>query len=62
MTDRMLSFRELLKPGTLFRLCHFLEQAFQESKAVIVREIEQGVRISDGGSGLRLYDGSNVKL
>ena len=37
----MLSFQELLKPGTPIRLCHFLEQAFQESKAVIVREIEQ---------------------
>ena len=46
MTDRMLSFRELLKPGTPFRLDHFLEQAFQKSKAVIVRDW-QGTRIFD---------------
>ena len=47
MTDRMLPFRELLKPGTPFRLDHHLEEAFQESKAVIASEIEQGVRIFD---------------
>ena len=47
MTDRMLPFRELLKPGTPFRWDHLLEEAFQESKAVIVREIEQGVHIFD---------------
>ena len=47
MTDRMLPFRELLKPGTPFRWDHLLEEAFQESKAVIVSEIEQGVRIFD---------------
>ena len=47
MTDRMLPFMELLKPGTPFRWDHLLEEAFQESKAVIVREIEQGVHIID---------------
>ena len=47
MTDRMLPFRELLKPGTPFRWDHLLEEAFKESKAVIVSEIEQGVRIFD---------------
>ena len=47
MTDRMLPFRELLKPGTPFRWDHLLEEAFQESKSVIVSEIEQGVRIFD---------------
>ena len=47
MADRMLPFRELLKPGTPFRWDHPFEEAFQESKAVIVSEIEQGVRIFD---------------
>ena len=47
MTVRMLPFRELLKPGTPFRWDRLLEEAFQESKAVIVNEIEQGVRIFD---------------
>ena len=54
MTDRMLPFRELLKPETLFRWDHLLEEAFQESKAVIVREIEQGVRIFDPNKSTRL--------
>ena len=47
MADRMLPFKELLKPVTSFRWDHLLEEALQESKAVIVSEIEQGVRIFD---------------
>ena len=47
MTDRMQAFRQLLKPGTPFRWDDKLECLFQESKAVIVNEIEHGVQIFD---------------
>jgi len=47
MTDRMQQFRQLLKPGTSFRWDDKLECLFQESKAVIVSEIEHGVQIFD---------------
>ena len=47
MTDRMQAFRQLLKPGTPFKWDEQLECLFQESKAVIVSEIEHGVQIFD---------------
>lgn len=47
MTDRMQAFRQLLKPGTPFYWDDTLERLFQESKAVIISEIEHGVQIFD---------------
>ena len=47
MTDRMQPFRQLLKTGIPFRWDDHLDDLFQESKAVIVSEIENGVRIFD---------------
>lgn len=47
MTDRMQAFRQLLKPGTPFNWHDTLERLFQESKAVIISEIEHGVQIFD---------------
>jgi hypothetical protein len=47
MTERMLPFRELLKPSTPFRWDTELNDLFEESKAVIVSEIQEGVRIFD---------------
>lgn len=45
--DRMLPFRELLKPGTPFHWDDTLDKIFKESKEVIISEIEEGVRIFD---------------
>ena len=47
ITDCMLPFRQLLKPGTQFHWNDTLNQLFEESKAVIASEIEKGVRIFD---------------
>ncbi|XP_063967635.1 uncharacterized protein LOC135157077 [Lytechinus pictus] len=47
MTDRMLTFRQLLKPSTPFVRTTALQCTFGEPKAVITREIEDGVRIFD---------------
>lgn len=47
MTDRMLPFRQLLKPSTPFKWESIPDDLFQESKAVIINEIENGVRIFD---------------
>lgn len=47
MAERMLPFRDLLKPGTAFQWNEHLQTLFEESKAQIVREIEEGVRIFD---------------
>ena len=47
MTDRMLPFRSLLKPGTSFEWDDTKTQLFEESKGIIVSEIEQGVKIFD---------------
>ena len=47
MTDRMLPFRSLLKPGTSFEWDDTKTQLFEESKGIIVNEIEQGVKIFD---------------
>lgn len=47
MADRMLPFRQLLKPTTPFKWDEDLQRAFDESKAVIASEIEEGVRIFD---------------
>ena len=46
-TDRMLPFRQSLKPGAPFNWDNTLNQLFEESKAAIVSEIEEGVRIFD---------------
>ena len=47
MADRMLPFRKLLKSGTPFHWDTQLESLFQESKAIIISEIEKGVQIFD---------------
>ena len=47
MADRMLPFRELLKPGIPFHWDDTLNSLFNESKAAIISEIEEGVRIFD---------------
>ena len=47
ITDRMEPFRKFLKPGTAFVWDNEMEEIFQESKQVIVKEIEKGVRIFD---------------
>ena len=47
MADRMLPFRKLLKPGTPFNWTEDLESLFNESKAIIISDIEKGVQISD---------------
>ncbi|XP_048575650.1 uncharacterized protein LOC116619407 [Nematostella vectensis] len=46
-TERMLPFRASLKPGTQFTWTKELDQLFEESKSIIIREIEDGVRIFD---------------
>ena len=45
--DRMLPFREALKSGSKFSWADELNQLFEESKKVIVSEIEHGVQIFD---------------
>jgi hypothetical protein len=45
--DRMLPFRESLKPGSQFTWTEELNQLFEESKKVIVNKIEHGVQIFD---------------
>ena len=47
MANRMLPFRRLLKPGTPFTWNTELQSIFEESKRVIVSEIEEGVKIYD---------------
>ena len=47
MTERMLPFRDSLKPGTAFYWDDHLDALLEESKKVIVSEIEEGVRIFD---------------
>ena len=47
MAEKMLPFRELLKPGTPFYWDAHLESLFKESKAIIISEIEKGVQIFD---------------
>ena len=46
MADRMLPFRKLLKSGTPFHWDTQLESLFQESKDIIISEIEKGVQIN----------------
>ena len=46
-STRMQPFREALKPGTPFIWNDELDNLFNESKSVIVNEIEEGVRIFD---------------
>ena len=46
-TERMLPFCELLKPGSTFHWTPELNTLFEESKSVIVSEIERGVQIFD---------------
>jgi hypothetical protein len=45
--EHMLPFREALKPGSSFTWTEELNELFEESKAVIISEIENGVRIYD---------------
>ena len=45
--EHMLPFREALKPGSTFIWTDELNQLYEESKAIIVSEIENGVRIFD---------------
>ena len=47
MTDKMLPFRELLKPHSPFNWNDKLCQLFEESKKVIIDEIQTGVQIFD---------------
>ena len=47
MTQRMEPFRRYLKPGTIFEWNEDMENIFEESKEVIIAEIEKGVRIFD---------------
>ena len=47
MTDKMLPFRELLKPKTTFHWDENLQQIFEDSKRRIIEEIEHGVKIFD---------------
>ena len=47
MADKMLSFRELLKPGTPFKWDDNMNSLFEESKNIIITEIEKGVQIFD---------------
>ena len=45
--ERMLPFHQLLKPNTPFSWSDQLNLLFEESKAVIISEIDEGVRIFD---------------
>ena len=47
MTDKMLPFRELLKPSTPFHWEYQLNTLFEDSKRVISEEISEGVQIFD---------------
>ena len=47
MTDRLLPFRDFLKPGNPFYWNDHLSELLEESKRVIISEIEEGVRIFD---------------
>jgi len=47
MAERMLPFRDLLKPDTPFQWNEHLQTLFEESKAQIVKVIEEGVYIFD---------------
>jgi len=45
--NQMMAFRQLLRPDTAFQWNDELENAFQESKKVITKEIEEGIAIFD---------------
>jgi hypothetical protein len=45
MAEKMLPFRQLLKPGIPFCWDEHLNGLFEESKAAIISEIEEGIRI-----------------
>ena len=47
MAERMLPFRDLLKPAAPFRWDDNLDRLFEESKTVITTEIANGVKIFD---------------
>ena len=47
MAERMLPFRQLLQPGTPFHWNEELDALFEQSKDIIIKEIEEGVRIFD---------------
>ena len=45
MAQRMQPFRHLLKPKTPFKWTNELSAIFKESKSVIIKEMEEGVRL-----------------
>ena len=47
LAEHMIPFREALKPGSSFTWTEELNHLFNESKTVIISEIENGVRIFD---------------
>lgn len=47
MAEKMLPFRELLKPGTPFQWNDNLNSLFEESKNIIINDIDKGVQIFD---------------
>ena len=47
MTEKMLPFRQLLKPDTPFQRTEHLQCLFDHSKTIIANEIEDGVRMFD---------------
>ena len=47
MTQKMMSFRELLTPGVPFTWNEQLDKLFDDSNFIIITEIENGVKISD---------------
>ncbi|CAC5405037.1 unnamed protein product [Mytilus coruscus] len=47
MADKMLPFRQLLKPGTPFFWDEHINRLFEESKSAIISKIEEGIRIFD---------------
>ena len=47
MAKQMAPFCEILKPGTPFKWIEDLNNLFEESKTIIVSEIEEGLKIFD---------------
>ena len=63
MVDQMLPFRDLLKPSKKFHWDDNLQEAFEESKLTITKEIEKGVRIFDKSNPHALRQtGPNMEL
>ena len=47
MTQQMKPFRSLLKPSTKFTWTSELDEAFRQSKEIIIKEMKEGVRLFD---------------